>query len=88
MLFYIVAIFLFIGSWYYYSWNRKKRKGLLPFSLIILGAPIIYHMVGLNYAAFIHSQGGALTSSFLAILLLANNLIILMISIYYIIRKK
>ncbi|KZN99409.1 hypothetical protein A4244_18525 [Bacillus badius] len=88
MLLYLIAIFLCIGSWYYYSWIQKKEKGLFPFILILLAVPFLYLMVGLSIAASMYGQGGAFTSAFLAILLLANSLTILIVCIYFLCRRR
>ncbi|MYL18782.1 hypothetical protein GLW04_02705 [Halobacillus litoralis] len=82
------TLVLIVGSWIWFNYNLKK--GISQFLLVItsIGAPFLFFYGGINYAAYISSQGAAFGSVILLYVLLANSIILWLSIAIIAIRKK
>jgi uncharacterized membrane protein YfcA len=84
----LLAIFIFAGGWFVYVRNKNKGRPNWILCLIMLAIPVLFHFIGLTYASYLHDQGQAFGSAYLAFLLLINSLVMLVVSILVSINKK
>ncbi|WP_175989492.1 hypothetical protein [Bacillus sp. Marseille-Q1617] len=84
----LLAFFIFAGGWFVFVRNKNNRKHNWILCLIMLVIPVLFHIVGLTYASYLHDQGQAFGSAFLAFLLLINSLVMVVVSILISIKKN
>ncbi|MEG9295167.1 hypothetical protein V6B33_01790 [Mangrovibacillus sp. Mu-81] len=84
----LLAIFIVTGGWFLFVRNKSKGKSNRILCLIMLVIPVLFHIIGLTYASYLHDQGQAFGSAYLALLLLFNSLIMLVVTIIKSKNKK
>ncbi|MYL31284.1 MULTISPECIES: hypothetical protein [Halobacillus] len=88
ILLFLTTLLLIVGSWIWFNYNLKK--GISQFFLVItsIGTPFLFFYGGINYAAYISSQGAAFGSAILLYVLLANSIILMIFIAVIAIRKN
>lgn len=84
----LLASFIFIGGWFIFVRNNCKGRSNWILCLLLVVIPVLFHMIGLAYASYLHDQGQAFGSAFLAFLLFVNSLIMLVVTLIKSIKKK
>ncbi|RBP04455.1 hypothetical protein [Rossellomorea aquimaris] len=84
----LLAILIFAGGWFVFVRNKSKGKSNWILCLIMLLSPVLFHIIGLTYASYLHDQGQAFGSAYLALLLLFNSLVMLAVTILKTKKKK
>ncbi|NQD68923.1 hypothetical protein HP456_23750 [Bacillus haikouensis] len=84
----LLAIFMFAGGWFVFVRNQNKGRSNWVLCIIMLVVPVLFHFIGLTYASYLHDQGQAFGSAYLAFLLLFNSLVMIGVSILISVNKK
>ncbi|MBM7583956.1 biotin transporter BioY [Bacillus pakistanensis] len=84
----ILVIFIFAGGWLLFVRNKSQGRSNWILCLIMLVIPVLFHIVGLPYASYLHDEGQAFGSAYLSFLLLFNSLIMLVVNIIKSINNK
>ncbi len=74
---YLVAFLLICSGWIWFNYNQKHKKSHIILAFTAIGAPLIFHFLGLQYASFTSSQGAAFVSAFLLLVLIANSVLLI-----------
>ncbi|WP_163527211.1 hypothetical protein [Halobacillus ihumii] len=77
MLLFLLALLLICGGWLWFSYNHKNEKSHLLLFIITIGAPYLNYYIGLQYAAYLGSQGAGYVTGFLTLVLFANSIIMI-----------
>ncbi len=68
--------------------NKQNEKSNWILCSLMLLSPVLFHMIGLAYAGYLHDQGQAFGSAYLALLLLFNSFLMLVVNIIITINNK